>query len=139
MQSLCVARAVDQGEQLDERRRLSMAYDVVCDFGLSRLKASTFLSSKSAAGNAFGKSLKTWKSWVLEKLDPDKTYVFFRSRSPVHYRNGTWNLESLGKIVILLGSERGLPLLMLLKTAATGAYQACLTHGMRFSMWNSCQ
>ncbi|NP_001302656.1 serine/threonine-protein kinase CTR1-like [Brassica napus] len=70
-------------EQLDERRRLSMAYDVakgmnylhnrnppivhrdlkspnllvdkkytvkVCDFGLSRLKASTFLSSKSAAG-----------------------------------------------------------------------------------------
>ncbi|KAL0712198.1 hypothetical protein Bca4012_019176 [Brassica carinata] len=28
-----------------------MAYDVVCDFGLSRLKASTFLSSKSAAGN----------------------------------------------------------------------------------------
>ncbi|GMI84764.1 SUGAR-INSENSITIVE 1, CONSTITUTIVE TRIPLE RESPONSE 1 [Hibiscus trionum] len=68
---------------LDERRRLSMAYDVakgmnylhrrnppivhrdlkspnllvdkkytvkVCDFGLSRLKANTFLSSKSAAG-----------------------------------------------------------------------------------------
>ncbi|KAL7133543.1 hypothetical protein ABFS83_12G147800 [Erythranthe nasuta] len=72
-----------QGEVLDERRRLSMAYDVakgmnylhrrnppivhrdlkspnllvdrkytvkVCDFGLSRLKANTFLSSKSAAG-----------------------------------------------------------------------------------------
>ncbi|XP_031381315.1 serine/threonine-protein kinase CTR1-like isoform X2 [Punica granatum] len=70
-------------EMLDERRRLSMAYDVakgmnylhkrnppivhrdlkspnllvdkkytvkVCDFGLSRLKARTFLSSKSAAG-----------------------------------------------------------------------------------------
>ncbi|KAF6150362.1 hypothetical protein GIB67_034061 [Kingdonia uniflora] len=70
-------------EILDERRRLSMAYDVakgmnylhrrnppivhrdlkspnllvdkkytvkVCDFGLSRLKANTFLSSKSAAG-----------------------------------------------------------------------------------------
>ncbi|XP_048321300.1 serine/threonine-protein kinase CTR1 isoform X2 [Ziziphus jujuba] len=70
-------------EMLDERRRLSMAYDVakgmnylhrrnppivhrdlkspnllvdkkytvkVCDFGLSRLKANTFLSSKSAAG-----------------------------------------------------------------------------------------
>ncbi|KAJ9184426.1 hypothetical protein P3X46_004154 [Hevea brasiliensis] len=70
-------------ELLDERRRLSMAYDVakgmnylhkrnppivhrdlkspnllvdkkytvkVCDFGLSRLKANTFLSSKSAAG-----------------------------------------------------------------------------------------
>ncbi|WOG91140.1 hypothetical protein DCAR_0310388 [Daucus carota subsp. sativus] len=70
-------------ETLDERRRLSMAYDVakgmnylhrrnppivhrdlkspnllvdkkytvkVCDFGLSRLKANTYLSSKSAAG-----------------------------------------------------------------------------------------
>lgn len=70
-------------ESLDERRRLTMAYDVakgmnylhrrnppivhrdlkspnllvdkkytvkVCDFGLSRLKANTFLSSKSAAG-----------------------------------------------------------------------------------------
>ncbi|KAL9336718.1 hypothetical protein Peur_071206 [Populus x canadensis] len=70
-------------DMLDERRRLSMAYDVakgmnylhkhnppivhrdlkspnllvdkkytvkVCDFGLSRLKANTFLSSKSAAG-----------------------------------------------------------------------------------------
>ncbi|KAL3839763.1 hypothetical protein ACJIZ3_024354 [Penstemon smallii] len=70
-------------EALDERRRLSMAYDIakgmnylhkhnppivhrdlkspnllvdrnytvkVCDFGLSRLKANTFLSSKSAAG-----------------------------------------------------------------------------------------
>ncbi|XP_042042345.1 serine/threonine-protein kinase CTR1-like isoform X1 [Salvia splendens] len=70
-------------EMLDERRRLSMAYDVakgmnylhkhnppivhrdlkspnllvdikftvkVCDFGLSRFKANTFLSSKSAAG-----------------------------------------------------------------------------------------
>ncbi|KAL3623380.1 copper transport protein ctr1 [Castilleja foliolosa] len=70
-------------ELLDEKRRLSMAYDVangmnylhnhnppivhrdlkspnllvdknytvkVCDFGLSRLKANTFLSSKSAAG-----------------------------------------------------------------------------------------
>ncbi|GJN21200.1 hypothetical protein PR202_gb08657 [Eleusine coracana subsp. coracana] len=37
-------------ESLDERRRLSMAFDVVCDFGLSRLKANTFLSSKTAAG-----------------------------------------------------------------------------------------
>jgi len=44
---------------------------------------------------AFGKSLKTWKSWVLEKLDPDKSYVFFRSYSPVHYRNGTWNTGGL--------------------------------------------
>ncbi|CAN8298354.1 unnamed protein product [Cochlearia groenlandica] len=41
---------------------------------------------------AFGKSLKTWKSWVLKSLDHDKTHVFFRSFSPVHYRNGTWNV-----------------------------------------------
>ncbi|KAK9148976.1 hypothetical protein Scep_007733 [Stephania cephalantha] len=36
--------------QLDEKRRLKMALDVVCDFGLSRLKHHTFLSSKSTAG-----------------------------------------------------------------------------------------
>ncbi|KAF3587993.1 hypothetical protein F2Q69_00026457 [Brassica cretica] len=44
----------------------------------------------------FKKSLKTWKSWVLEKLDHESSYVFFRSFSPVHYRNGTWNLGGLG-------------------------------------------
>ncbi|XP_010452537.1 PREDICTED: protein trichome birefringence-like 9 [Camelina sativa] len=44
---------------------------------------------------AFGKSLKTWKSWVLKRLDPHKSHVFFRSYSPVHYRNGTWNLGGL--------------------------------------------
>ncbi|KAH0856531.1 hypothetical protein HID58_084792, partial [Brassica napus] len=43
----------------------------------------------------FKKSLKTWKSWVLEKLDHECSYVFFRSFSPVHYRNGTWNLGGL--------------------------------------------
>ncbi|KAF3544097.1 hypothetical protein DY000_02003962 [Brassica cretica] len=43
----------------------------------------------------FKKSLKTWKSWVLEKLDHESSYVFFRSFSPVHYRNGTWNLGGL--------------------------------------------
>ncbi|CAF1935351.1 unnamed protein product [Brassica oleracea var. botrytis] len=43
----------------------------------------------------FEKSLKTWKSWILEKLDSESSYVFFRSFSPVHYRNGTWNLGGL--------------------------------------------
>ncbi|KAG2305858.1 hypothetical protein Bca52824_025606 [Brassica carinata] len=43
----------------------------------------------------FAKSLKTWKSWILEKLDSENSYVFFRSYSPVHYRNGTWNLGGL--------------------------------------------
>ncbi|KAI7736665.1 hypothetical protein M8C21_009130 [Ambrosia artemisiifolia] len=36
--------------QIDEKRRIKMALDVVCDFGLSRLKHNTFLSSKSTAG-----------------------------------------------------------------------------------------
>ncbi|CAE6087951.1 unnamed protein product [Arabidopsis arenosa] len=116
---------------------------------------------------AFEKSLKTWKSWVLEKLDPDKSYVFFRSYSPVHYRNGTWNTgglcdadiepetdkrkmepdashneyvyKSSGKMVIFLGIESKALLLMFLKTVATGAYPAYQIHGMRFSMRNSCQ
>ncbi|KAF2298526.1 hypothetical protein GH714_023971 [Hevea brasiliensis] len=36
--------------QIDEKRRIKMALDVVSDFGLSRLKHNTFLSSKSTAG-----------------------------------------------------------------------------------------
>ncbi|RYR47267.1 hypothetical protein Ahy_A07g033219 isoform B [Arachis hypogaea] len=38
--------------QLNDKRRLRMAVDVVCDFGLSRMKHHTFLSSKSYAGTA---------------------------------------------------------------------------------------
>ncbi|CAJ2672761.1 unnamed protein product [Trifolium pratense] len=40
---------------------------------------------------AFRRSLQTWKSWALGNLNPMKSFVFFRSYSPVHYRNGTWN------------------------------------------------
>ncbi|XP_022132714.1 protein trichome birefringence-like 8 [Momordica charantia] len=40
---------------------------------------------------AFRRSLQTWKQWVEENLDPNRTHVFFRSYSPVHYRGGTWN------------------------------------------------
>ncbi|KAE8735249.1 Detected protein of unknown function [Hibiscus syriacus] len=36
--------------QLNEKRRMGMALDVVCDFGLSRMKHHTFLSSKPTAG-----------------------------------------------------------------------------------------
>nr|XP_028947951.1 protein trichome birefringence-like 8 [Malus domestica] len=35
---------------------------------------------------AFRRSIQTWKSWVLKNLDPERTRVFFRSYSPVHYR-----------------------------------------------------
>ena len=34
---------------------------------------------------AFQKSLQTWKSWG-ENLNPERTSVFFRGYSPVHYR-----------------------------------------------------
>ncbi|CAD6342472.1 unnamed protein product [Miscanthus lutarioriparius] len=51
-------------ENLDERRRLSMAFDVVCDFGLSRLKANTFLSSKTAAGTL---RVILWEIMTLQK------------------------------------------------------------------------
>ncbi|QCE05813.1 protein trichome birefringence-like 8 [Vigna unguiculata] len=39
---------------------------------------------------AFRRSLLTWKSWALNNLHPT-SFVFFRSFSPVHFRNGTWN------------------------------------------------
>ncbi|KAI9072973.1 hypothetical protein K1719_045065 [Acacia pycnantha] len=40
---------------------------------------------------AFRRSIQTWKSWALNSLDPDKSFIFFRSYSPVHYRGGEWN------------------------------------------------
>ncbi|KAI3874492.1 hypothetical protein MKX03_004822 [Papaver bracteatum] len=52
---------------------------------------------------AFRRSLQSWKRWVLQKLDPSKTHIFFRSYSPIHFRQvkisllflplkeGTWN------------------------------------------------
>ncbi|MED6164201.1 Protein trichome birefringence-like 8 [Stylosanthes scabra] len=52
---------------------------------------------------AFRRSIETWRSWALNNLDPMKSFIFFRSYAPVHYRqvlwemilhysqNGTWN------------------------------------------------
>ncbi|KAL0344816.1 UNVERIFIED_CONTAM: protein trichome birefringence-like 8 [Sesamum radiatum] len=40
---------------------------------------------------AFGRSLNTLKLWVTANLEPEKTHVFFRSYSPIHYRGGEWN------------------------------------------------
>ncbi|KAL9236215.1 hypothetical protein vseg_010915 [Gypsophila vaccaria] len=39
---------------------------------------------------AFRRSLSTWKSWAEGKLNPQTNHIFFRSYSPVHFRNGTW-------------------------------------------------
>jgi hypothetical protein len=35
---------------------------------------------------AFRRSLQTWKSWALQNFDPERTFIFFRSYSPVHFR-----------------------------------------------------
>ncbi|XP_075492144.1 protein trichome birefringence-like 8 [Primulina tabacum] len=40
---------------------------------------------------AFRRSLNTLKLWVMQSLEPEKSYVFLRSYSPVHYRSGEWN------------------------------------------------
>ncbi|KAL5739989.1 hypothetical protein ACOSQ2_029169 [Xanthoceras sorbifolium] len=40
---------------------------------------------------AFQKSLQTLRSWIIKNLDAERSHTFFRSYSPVHYRNGTWN------------------------------------------------
>ncbi|CAA2966555.1 protein trichome birefringence-like 9 [Olea europaea var. sylvestris] len=40
---------------------------------------------------AFRRSLNTLKSWLMQNLEPKKSLIFFRSYSPVHYRDGEWN------------------------------------------------
>ncbi|CAN4117341.1 unnamed protein product [Withania somnifera] len=40
---------------------------------------------------AFQRSLNTWASWVIQNIKSEKSHIFFRSYSPVHYRDGAWN------------------------------------------------
>ncbi|XP_042041034.1 protein trichome birefringence-like 8 [Salvia splendens] len=40
---------------------------------------------------AFRRSLNTLKTFVTQRLEPRKSHVFFRSYSPVHFRDGEWN------------------------------------------------
>ncbi|KAD7478211.1 hypothetical protein R6Q59_007661 [Mikania micrantha] len=49
------------------------------------------LNMKMDVMEAFGKSLQTLKSWVYNSCDPEKSHIFFRSYSPVHYSDGEWN------------------------------------------------
>ncbi|XP_039015741.1 protein trichome birefringence-like 8 [Hibiscus syriacus] len=39
----------------------------------------------------FKSFLKTLISWITNNIDPQKSHVFFRNHSPVHYVNGTWD------------------------------------------------
>ena len=50
----------------------------VCDFGLSRLKASTFLSSKSAAGTVSSVSLKLNSTEQVNSILGPINYLFCR-------------------------------------------------------------
>ncbi|KAG9442742.1 hypothetical protein H6P81_018596 [Aristolochia fimbriata] len=45
---------------------------------------------KMGVETAFLKSLETWKNWATNKLDIQKSHVFFRSYSPTHFRGGGW-------------------------------------------------
>ncbi|CAM8957858.1 unnamed protein product [Rhodiola kirilowii] len=51
-----------------------------------------FVNMTMNVEEAFRRSLQTWKKWVMESLDSRKTHVVFRSYSPVHYRDGTWDV-----------------------------------------------
>ncbi|KAH9316152.1 hypothetical protein KI387_024779 [Taxus chinensis] len=39
---------------------------------------------------AFERSMKTVMEWISKEVNTEKTHVFFRSYSPVHFRGGTW-------------------------------------------------
>ncbi|KAH1194877.1 Protein trichome birefringence-like 11 [Glycine max] len=41
--------------------------------------------------DAFRKSIETVVDWIANKVDMNKTYVLFRTYSPVHFRGGNWN------------------------------------------------
>ncbi|GER33749.1 trichome birefringence-like [Striga asiatica] len=40
---------------------------------------------------AFKRSMNTLRVWAMQSLKPGKTQVFFRSYSPVYYREGAWD------------------------------------------------
>lgn len=40
---------------------------------------------------AFLRTLETLELWVSKNLDLRKTSVFFRTHSPIHFSNGTWD------------------------------------------------
>ncbi|KAJ6790504.1 protein trichome birefringence-like 9 [Iris pallida] len=40
---------------------------------------------------AFQKTMETLKQWAISNMQLGHSYLFFRSYSPSHYRNGTWD------------------------------------------------
>lgn len=39
---------------------------------------------------AFERSMKTVMNWISQEINPEKTHIFFRTYSPVHFSGGTW-------------------------------------------------
>ncbi|KAF8396379.1 hypothetical protein HHK36_017996 [Tetracentron sinense] len=50
---------------------------------------------------AFRRSLQTWKLWAIQNLDPQKSHIFFRSYSPVHFRQVNYK-ENIKDIIMWL-------------------------------------
>lgn len=63
-------KTINSGHYFQEKEQVNMTMDVM---------------------EAFRRSLNTLKLWVNEKLEPEKSHVFFRSYSPVHFRDAEWN------------------------------------------------
>ncbi|KAH6837224.1 TRICHOME BIREFRINGENCE-LIKE 8 [Perilla frutescens var. hirtella] len=63
-------KTINSGHYFQEKEQVNMTMDVM---------------------EAFRRSLKTLKVWVMQKLEPGKSHVFFRSYSPVHFRDAEWN------------------------------------------------
>ncbi|CAK7325884.1 unnamed protein product [Dovyalis caffra] len=40
---------------------------------------------------AYERVLRTWAKWVEENVDPNRTFIFYSSTFPQHYRNSDWN------------------------------------------------
>ncbi|KAL8509455.1 hypothetical protein ACS0TY_016606 [Phlomoides rotata] len=63
-------KTVKSGHYFQEGERVNMTMDVM---------------------EAFRRSLSTLNLWVTQNLEPRKSHIFFRSYSPVHFRDGEWN------------------------------------------------
>ncbi|XP_057784772.1 protein trichome birefringence-like 8 [Salvia miltiorrhiza] len=63
-------KTINSGHYFQEKEHLNMSMDVM---------------------EAFRRSLNTVKLWVTHNLEPRKSHVFFRSYSPVHFRDAEWN------------------------------------------------
>ncbi|XP_078434470.1 TRICHOME BIREFRINGENCE-LIKE 9 [Wolffia australiana] len=65
------------------------------------------VNSSMDVREAFRRSLRTWGRWVREKVDLRRSFVFFRSFSPVHFSGGTWDKGGRCNMYTEPGAELG--------------------------------